>query len=113
MKKFILKMVILAILVCSQVGCGKYESRNYRGDYPATIMINGRNYYSTDTVVPVEVDESVIKYTTSYAEDGVPQKDGEDNFNRNTETPYAVLKDGMVVVFINNEWIEFKEKNIH
>ena len=110
MKKFILKMFILVVLMCLQVGCGKYESRNYRGDYPATIMINGRNYYSTDTVVPVEVDESVIQYTTSYAEDGVPPKDGEDNFNRNTETPYAILEDGMVVVFINNEWIEFKEK---
>lgn len=37
-------------------------------------------------------------------------EDEEDNFDRNTETPYAVLKDGMVVVFINNEWLEFKEK---
>lgn len=54
--------------------------------------------------------DSVIKYTTSYAENGVPTKDGEANFNRDTGTPYAILEDGMVVVMIDNEWIEFKAK---
>lgn len=80
------------------------------GDYPATINVNGTNYYSTSNAVPVEVDDSGIKYTTSYAENGVPTKDGEANFNRDTGTPYAVLEDGMVVVMIDNEWIEFKAK---
>lgn len=60
--------------------------------------------------VSVEVDDSVIQYTTSYAEDGVPQKDGEANFNRDLETPYAILEDGMVVVLIDGEWIEFSSK---
>lgn len=105
MKKLIVKVVFLT-LVLLLTGCRSYEV----GDYPATIMINGINYYSTDTAVPVEVDESLMKYTTSYAEDGVPKKDGEENFNRNAETPYAILEDEMVVVFINNEWIEFKAK---
>lgn len=58
----------------------------------------------------VGLDDSVIRYTTSYAEDGIPQKDGEENWNRVTGTPYAVLEDGMVVVLIDNEWIEFKTK---
>ena len=40
----------------------------------------------------------------------MPTKDGEANFNRDTGTPYAVLEDGMVVVMIDNEWIEFKAK---
>ena len=55
-------------LVCilTLARCGKSDS----GDYPATIMVNGTNYYSTDHAVPVEVDESVIQYTTSYAENG-------------------------------------------
>ena len=53
---------------------------------------------------------SVIQYTTSYAENGVPKKDGEANFNKDTGTPYAILEDGMVVVLIDNEWIEFKTK---
>ncbi len=37
-------------------------------------------------------------------------KDGEANFNKDTGTPYAILEDGMVVVLIDNEWIEFKAK---
>ena len=80
------------------------------GDWPATLNVNGTNFYSTDTAVSVEIDDSVIRYTTSYAEDGIPQKDGEENWNRVTGTPYAVLEDGMVVVLIDNEWIEFKTK---
>ena len=87
-------------------GCGKSNV----GDYPATIMVNGINYYSTDNAVPVEVDESVIQYTTSYAEDGVPRKDGEANFNRDLGTPYAVIEEDLVVVLMDNEWIEFKAK---
>lgn len=47
---------------------------------------------------------------TSYAENGIPQKDGEANFNRDLGTPYAVIEDDRVVVLIDNEWIEFKAK---
>ena len=103
------KLIALALaLVCVFVlaSC----SKSGREDYPATIMVNGTNYYSTDNAVPVEVDESVIQYTTSYAENGIPQKDGEANFNRDLGTPYAVIEGGRVVVLIDNEWIEFKAK---
>ena len=103
------KMIALAfalICVLTLVSCGKSNS----GDYPATIMVNGTNYYSTDNAIPVEVDESVIQYTTSYAENGIPQKDGEANFNRDLGTPYAVIEGNVVIVFIDNEWIEFKAK---
>ncbi len=105
MKKWIAATLCLA-LVFLLVSCGNPKS----GDCPATIMVNGTNYYSTGNAVPVEVDESAIQYTTSYAEDGVPKKDGEANFNRDTGNPYAVLEGGMVVVLIDNEWIEFKSK---
>ena len=105
MKKWIAATLCLA-LVFLFVSCVNPKS----GDYPATIMVNGTNYYSTGNAVPVEVDESAIQYTTSYAEDGVPKKDGEANFNRDTGNPYAVLEGGMVVVLIDNEWIEFKSK---
>ena len=94
------------ILVVALVGC----STSKAGNYPATIMVNGTNFYSTNNAVAVEVDDSVIQYTTSYAENGVPKKDGEANFNKDTGTPYAILEDGMVVVLIDNEWIEFKTK---
>lgn len=105
MKKTI-ALVFCIILALALVGCGTSKG----GDYPATIMVNGTNFYSTNNAVPAEVDDSVIQYTTSYAENGVPKKDGEANFNRDTGTPYAVLEDGMVVVLIDNEWIEFKAK---
>ena len=94
------------ILVVALVGC----STSKDGNYPATIMVNGTNFYSTNNAVAVEVDDSVIQYTTSYAENGVPKKDGEANFNKDTGTPYAILEDGMVVVLIDNEWIEFQSK---
>ena len=52
----------------------------------------------------------IPQFNLSYAENGVPKKDGEANFNKDTGTPYAILEDGMVVVLIDNEWIEFKTK---
>ena len=105
MKKLIALLLAL-VFVLALVGCGKSNE----GDYPATIMVNGTNYYSTDNAIPVEVDESVIQYTTSYAENGIPQKAGEANFNRDLGTPYAVIEGNRVVVFIDTEWIEFKAK---
>ena len=104
--KKLIASVLTLVCILTLARCGKSDS----DDYPATIMVNGTNYYSTDHAVPVEVDESVIQYTTSYAENGIPQKDGEANFNRDLGTPYAVIEDDRVVVLIDNEWIEFKAK---
>ena len=102
MKKRIAAGLCLMLLL-SLGACGSPES----GDLSAAIMPNGTTCYSTGNAVPVEVDESAIKYTASYAEDGVPKKDGEANYNRKTGTPYAVLEGDMVVVLLDNEWIEF------
>ena len=112
MKKTIAAALCI-ILALSLFGCSSPTLREspdaiIQGDYPATIMIGGTLYYSTGRAIPVEPDESAIRYTTSYAENGVPSKDGEDNFNRKTGTPYAVFDDGTVVVLIDNEWIEFR-----
>lgn len=87
---------------------GIESGRPHGGDYPAAIMVNGTLYYSTDEALPVEINESAIRYTTSYAEDGVPRSDGEANFNRDTGTPYAVIDSRTVVVLIDNEWIAFR-----
>ena len=106
MKKLLTVLGMCFALIFFVAGCEKEEA----GDYPATIMVNGINYYSTDNAVPAEVEESAIQYPTSYAESGIPQKDGETNFDRECKTPYAVLEDGMIVVLIDNEWIEFEEK---
>ena len=53
---------------------------------------------------------TVLLNTRHHLQRMVPTKDGEANFNKDTGTPYAVLEDGMVVVMIDNEWIEFKAK---
>jgi len=105
MKKLIAFIFVL-VCVLALASC----SRSIRGDYPATIRVNGTNYYSTDNTLPIEVDESDIQYTVSYAENGIPKKDGEDNFNRDSGTPYAVIDDSRVVVLIDNKWIEFRAK---
>lgn len=52
-------------------------NRSKDGDYPATIMVNGTLYYSTDNIVSVNLEENDIQYTMSFAENGVPQKNGE------------------------------------
>ena len=84
------------------------DSSEKCSDYPAAIRVNGINYYSTNTAVAIEVDDSVIQYTTSYAENGVPEKDGEANFNRALRSPYALIEDSYVVVLIDHEWIRFE-----
>ena len=84
------------------------DSSKKRSDYPAAIRVNGINYYSTNTAVSIEVDDSVIQYTTSYAENGVPEKDGEANFNRDLRSPYALIENSYVVVLIDHEWIKFE-----
>ena len=60
--------------------------------------------------MPVEPDETAIQYAGSYAESGIPQKDGVTNFAREPGTRYAVLDDGTVVVEIDGEWTIFAAK---
>ena len=105
MKKLSIFMLCIALMLLL-VSCSKPN----KGDFPAAIMVNGTIYYSTNNAVPDEVDESLIQHTTSYAENGMPKKDGEANFNRDLGTPYAVVAEDKVVVLIDNEWIEFKGK---
>ena len=104
MKKMI-ALVLCLMLALSLAGCVTQSST---GKKPMTIMVNDIKYYSTYKAVSVEVDDSAIEYTTSYAVDGVPRKNGEANFD--LETPYAVLEEDMVVVLIDGEWIEFSSR---
>lgn len=75
------------------------------GDYCAAIMVDGVVYWSTDTPVPGEVDESAIRTVTSYT-DGQPEEDGQTNFDRDLTTQYAMTDMGLVVL-IDREWILF------
>ena len=101
MKKLI---VALSIICIAMVGCGRAK----KGDIPAMIMVDGTIYCSTNNSITIEVEESLIRYTSSYAKNGIPRKDGEANFNRDLGTPYAVIEGGTVVVLIDDEWIEFE-----
>ncbi len=105
MGKRILLTICLVILLLA-AGCVKKAG----GDEQAAIMVDGVIYYSTDTAVLEEPDEDTIRYTSSYAENGVPSKDGEANFNRESKNPYALLENGTVAVLIDGRWIEFRAK---
>ena len=53
--------------------------------------------------MPAEVDPSaIIGYTDSYT-DTFPKKDGETNFNRELDMPYARVEGGIAVLY-ENEW---------
>lgn len=74
-------------------------------DYCPAIMVDGVVYWSTDTPVPGEVDERAIRTVTSYT-DGVPEEDGQTNFDRDLTTQYAMTDMGLVVL-MDREWILF------
>ena len=73
------------------------------GDYPAAIQIEGQVYLLAEGPMPAEVEESaVIGRTTSYT-DGWPSRDGETNFSRELDLPYARVEGGMAVL-VDREW---------
>ena len=85
--------------VLALAGCGSHTEK----DYPAAIMAEGEIYLKSVTVMPAEIDESaIIGYTTSYT-DTYPEKDGETNFNRELNMPYARVEGGIAVLY-ENEW---------
>ena len=105
---YTLKKVVAAILtlisVCGFVGC---TATGTETDYPAAMMVNGTIYVKTLGPMPGEVDKSaVIGYTSSYA-DTFPQQDGETNFNRELEMPYAEVEGGIAVLY-DNEWYLYR-----
>ena len=95
--------VILTALLCISV-CGCSELlKGVETDYPAAIMVEGEVYLKSGSPMPAEVDSSaIIGYTDSYTET-FPKKDGETNFNRELNMPYARVEDGIAVLY-ENEW---------
>lgn len=81
-----------------------YETSGSVADYKAAIMVDGEIYYlsSKSFTEEFELAANAIGYTSSYT-DGFPQKDGETNFNRELEMPYAKVSEG-IAVFYENEW---------
>ena len=84
MSAMLLVMLFLLLVGCSAVGT--------ETDYPAAIMAEGTVYLKSVSAMPAEIDESaIIGYTTSYT-DTYPEKDGETNFNRELNMPYARVR---------------------
>ena len=72
-------------------------------DYPAAIMVEGEIYLMDGMPMPAEIDDSaIIGYTESYT-DTFPEKDGETNFNRELNQPYARVETGIAILY-ESEW---------
>lgn len=86
---------------------GDYDTEIYYAefevDYPAAIMVDASVYLLSSEPMPAEVDESaIVGYTKSYT-DTFPEKNGETNFNRELDMPYARVEGGIAVLY-KNEW---------
>ena len=80
------------------------EAIAVKGDYPAVIMVDDIIYYLA-YAMPAEIDESaIVGYTTSYTYE-MPQKNGETNFNRELNMPYASVSDGIAILYENEWWL--------
>ena len=102
MSAMLLVMLFLLLVGCSAVGT--------ETDYPAAIMAEGTVYLKSVSAMPAEIDESaIIGYTTSYT-DTYPEKDGETNFNRELNMPYARVEGGIAVLY-ENEWYLCRPKD--
>lgn len=97
----------LLLLVCllGLTACGIKGGPYTETDYAAAIMVDGTIYYKTVTTMSAEVDESaILGYTESYT-DTFPEKDGETNFNRELDMPYAKVEGGIAVLYENEWWL--------
>lgn len=73
-------------------------------DYPAAIMVDSVVYY-LETEMPAEIDESaIIGYTDSYTE-AMPESNGETNFDRELNMPYARVEGGIAILYQNEWWL--------
>ena len=105
----------LSVHIDSENKVASYELKNdiihdeseaiaVKGDYVAAIMIEDVVYYLA-YAMPAEIDESaIIGYTTSYT-DEMPQSNGETNFNRELNMPYARVSDGIAILYENEWWL--------
>ena len=105
MKRYI-TLLLAIVCVLALAGCGSHTEK----DYPAAIMVEGTVYLKSAAAMPAEIDESaIIGYTTSYT-DTYPEKDGETNFNREVNMPYARVEGGIAVLY-ENEWYLWTPKD--
>lgn len=95
---------LILICILGFIGYKKANEVGIKGNYPATIMVDGVMYYLKNAM-PAEIDPSaIVGYTTSY-NDEMPQTNGETNFNRELNMPYAKVEGGIAVLYQNEWWL--------
>lgn len=100
--KRLICICLTALLCMSLCSCAELNKR-VETDYAAAIMVEGEIYLKAASPMPAEIDPSaIIGYTDSYT-DTFPKKDGETNFNRELDMPYARVEGGIAVLY-ENEW---------
>ncbi len=104
MKRKIITAVLCLLIILAISACTSSVS-----DYPAAIMVNDIVYLFSNEDIPVEIGETAILGYTNYV-DGWPSKNGETNFHRKGNLPYALYENG-VIVQIDNEWIYCEPQN--
>ena len=80
------------------------------GDYPAMLMVSGIVYQDTYISYEGEITESQIQKVNGYTESGVPEQDGEQNFDRISAATYIIIDDERIAVNMGPEegWVIFK-----
>lgn len=104
--KTIIRAITIAVILTCFLGFIGYKKAYelQKGDYASAIMVDDVVYYLKHEV-PGEIDESaIIGYTASYT-DEMPQRNGETNFNRELNMPYAKVSEGIAVLYENEWWI--------
>lgn len=102
MKRLLLHFIVFCFLFAA---CGSNDDllMGQETDYPAAIMVEGKIYLLNAEPIPGEIDESaIVGYTSSYT-DTFPEKDGETNFDRELNLPYAKIRDSIVILY-EHEW---------
>ena len=88
--------------------CAAGKTAQPAGDYPAAIMVDGAVYQMAYQTVENVDDAAVLGHTTSYT-DAWPEKDGETNFSRALDLPYARCEEG-IAVYCDGVWQLFTRK---
>ena len=103
MKKSI-GLISLLIFVTALVSCSSEAATEETAtDYPAAIMADDSIYLLSAEPMEEEIDEIAVIGYTEYYTDTFPERNGETNFNRELNMPFAKVEGGIAVLY-ENKW---------
>lgn len=104
MKKLLAAM-LTAVMLLTLAACA---AERPAGDYPAAIMADGAVYQMAYRTVEGADGLDILGHTASYT-DAWPEKEGETNFSRTLDLPYARCEEG-IAVYYDGAWQLFTLK---